>query len=92
MAVARLWPNVRSNAVDHGWVPTKMGGPNALDNLEMGHITQAWFATSNDPDALTSGGYWYHKARCMPDRAVNDVHFQNALLDELTRATGTKLA
>src|SRR6266568_1504970 len=26
-AVARLWPAVRSNAVDPGWVPTRMGGP-----------------------------------------------------------------
>ena len=26
-AVARLWPDVLSNAVDPGWVPTKMGGP-----------------------------------------------------------------
>ena len=25
-AVARLWPNVLSNAVTPGWVPTKMGG------------------------------------------------------------------
>jgi NAD(P)-dependent dehydrogenase (short-subunit alcohol dehydrogenase family) len=27
MAVARLWPNVYSNAVDPGWVPTKMVRP-----------------------------------------------------------------
>src|SRR4051812_20703993 len=26
-AVARIWPDVLSNAVDPGWVPTRMGGP-----------------------------------------------------------------
>ncbi len=26
-AVARYWPDVRSNVVDPGWVPTRMGGP-----------------------------------------------------------------
>jgi NAD(P)-dependent dehydrogenase (short-subunit alcohol dehydrogenase family) len=26
-AVARLWPDVCSNSLEPGWVPTKMGGP-----------------------------------------------------------------
>jgi NAD(P)-dependent dehydrogenase (short-subunit alcohol dehydrogenase family) len=32
-AVARHWPDVLSNAVDPGWVPTRMGGPDAPDDL-----------------------------------------------------------
>jgi NAD(P)-dependent dehydrogenase (short-subunit alcohol dehydrogenase family) len=36
LAVARHWPDVLSNAVDPGWVPTKMGGPGATDDLTMG--------------------------------------------------------
>ena len=32
-AGARRWPDVFSNAVDPGWVPTKMGGPGAPDDL-----------------------------------------------------------
>ena len=28
-AVARLWRNVLSNALEPGWGPTKMGGPSA---------------------------------------------------------------
>src|SRR3954462_9102833 len=59
--VARLWPSVVSNAVDPGWVPTRMGGPNAPDDLRLGHLTQEWLAVSDDPDALTTGGYWHHQ-------------------------------
>jgi NAD(P)-dependent dehydrogenase (short-subunit alcohol dehydrogenase family) len=29
LAIARRWPEVVSNAVDPGWVPTKMGGQGA---------------------------------------------------------------
>lgn len=65
-AVARLWPDVFSNAVDPGWVPTRMGGPRAPDDLRLGHLTQEWLATSDDPDARTSGGYWYHQRRVEP--------------------------
>ncbi len=36
MAVARKWPDVYSNAVDPGWVPTRMGGAGAPDSLQEG--------------------------------------------------------
>jgi NAD(P)-dependent dehydrogenase (short-subunit alcohol dehydrogenase family) len=90
-AVARLWPDVLSNAVDPGWVPTKMGGAGAPDDLRLGHLTQEWLATSDDPRALTTGGYWYHQKRQRPLAAVADVHFQDALLDALSRHTGAFL-
>ncbi len=91
-AVARRRPDVLSNAVDPGWVPTRMGGPNAPDDLRLGHLTQEWLATSDDPEALTSGGYWHHQRRQQPHPAVNDIRFQDLLLAELVRATGTTLA
>jgi len=91
-AVARLWPEVYSNAVDPGWVPTKMGGAGAPDDLRLGHLTQEWLATSDDPKALTSGSYWHHQQRHEPHPAVNDTRFQDLLLAELARATGTRLA
>ena len=47
-AVARKWPEVFVNAVDPGWVPTKMGGTNAPDSLEQGFQTQVWLAVSDD--------------------------------------------
>jgi NAD(P)-dependent dehydrogenase (short-subunit alcohol dehydrogenase family) len=90
-AVARLWPDVLSNAVDPGWVPTRMGGAGAPDDLRLGHLTQEWLATSDDPDAHTSGGYWHHRRRVEPHPAVRDERFQDELLDELARFTGTRL-
>jgi NAD(P)-dependent dehydrogenase (short-subunit alcohol dehydrogenase family) len=92
MAVARLWPKVLSNAVDPGWVPTKMGGPNAPDDLRLGHLTQEWLATSDDPEARTSGGYWHHQHRQKAHRAVYDQRLQAELLDRLDRITGERLA
>jgi NAD(P)-dependent dehydrogenase (short-subunit alcohol dehydrogenase family) len=91
VAVARLWPDVFTNAVDPGWVPTKMGGAGAPDDLRLGHLTQEWLATSDDPDARTSGGYWHHQRRQEPHQAVHDRRFQDQLLDELARLTGTSL-
>jgi NAD(P)-dependent dehydrogenase (short-subunit alcohol dehydrogenase family) len=90
-AVAGVWPRVVSNAVDPGWVPTRMGGPNAPDDLRLGHRTQEWLAVSDDPDALTTGGYWHHQRPQKPHPAVHDRHFQDQLLDSLARFTGTAL-
>jgi NAD(P)-dependent dehydrogenase (short-subunit alcohol dehydrogenase family) len=90
-AVARLWPDVFSNAVDPGWVPTRMGGPGAPDDLRLGHLTQEWLATSSEPEALTSDGYWHHQRRQEPHPAVRDTRFQDLLLAELSAVTGTKL-
>jgi NAD(P)-dependent dehydrogenase (short-subunit alcohol dehydrogenase family) len=90
-AVARLWPELYSNAVDPGWVPTRMGGPGAPDDLRLGHLTQEWLATSDEAEACSSGGYWYHQRRRPPHPAVHDTHFQDDLLDGLARFTGVPL-
>ncbi|MFD6445382.1 SDR family NAD(P)-dependent oxidoreductase [Promicromonospora sp. NPDC060204] len=90
-AVARLRPGVPSNAVDPGWVPTRMGGAGAPDDLELGHRTQEWLVTSDDPEALTTGGYWYHQERQQPHPAALDVAFQDRLLAALAQETGTTL-
>jgi hypothetical protein len=82
---------VFSNAVDPGWVPTKMGGPGAPDDLRLGHLTQEWLASSEDPEAHTASGYWYHQRRIEPHAAVHDRRFQDQLLDELARFTATRL-
>lgn len=90
-ALARLWPDVLCNAVDPGWVPTRMGGASAPDDLRLGHLTQEWLATSDDPEALTSGGYWHHQRRSDPHPSVPDEKFQDQLLASLAEFTGTPL-
>ncbi|MCF2501299.1 MULTISPECIES: SDR family NAD(P)-dependent oxidoreductase [Dyadobacter] len=65
MAVARLRPAIYANAVDPGWVPTKLGGTGAPDNLDKGFATQVWLAVSSDEQAKISGKYLHHQK---PDR------------------------
>src|SRR5713226_3427687 len=72
-AVARLWPHVLSNAVDPGWVPTKMGGPSAPDDLEQGVATQVWLAVSDERDAKVSGRNFYHKRTRAAHPAASDL-------------------
>jgi NAD(P)-dependent dehydrogenase (short-subunit alcohol dehydrogenase family) len=91
LTLARGWPDVLSNAVDPGWVPTKMGGAAATGDLEMGYLTQAWLAVSNDPAATVSGGYWYHRQRQEPASQARDLAFQDRLMDRLAALTGVAL-
>jgi NAD(P)-dependent dehydrogenase (short-subunit alcohol dehydrogenase family) len=91
LTVARAWPEVLSNAVDPGWVPTKMGGTAATGDLEMGYRTQTWLAVSNEAAATVSGGYWYHRQRQEPAPEARDPAFQDQLMDRLAALTGVRL-
>jgi NAD(P)-dependent dehydrogenase (short-subunit alcohol dehydrogenase family) len=88
MAVARKWPDVYSNSVNPGWVPTKMGGRGAPDDLDQGAETQTWLAVSNDEKAKVSGRYFFHKkeARHRPEAA--DVALQDKFLTLCEQITG----
>ena len=82
---------MRSNIVDPGWVPTRMGGPAATDDLALGHDTQVWLATTTDTAAAVTGTYWYHRHTQPPAPAVHDPAFQDQLLATLADITGTEL-
>lgn len=90
-AVARHWPDVLSNAVDPGWVPTKMGGPAAPDDLTEGHLTQTWLAVSHDPAAQVSGAYWHHRKKQRPTAEVLDPDFQDQVVARLAELTGVAI-
>jgi len=90
-AVARLWPDVASNAVDPGWVPTRMGGPGATDDLDLGADAQAWLAAGDDPAAAVTGRYLYHRRPRPAPPAASDVATQDALLAYCAELTGETL-
>ncbi len=90
-AVARRWPDVLSNAVDPGWVPTKMGGPRAPDDFEQGYLTQTWLAVSDDPAATVSGHYWHHRRHQAPAEEASNPEFQDQLSAKLAELTGMSL-
>jgi NAD(P)-dependent dehydrogenase (short-subunit alcohol dehydrogenase family) len=90
-AIARPRPDILSNAVDPGWVPTRMGGPSAPDDLRLGHTTQVWLAEGSDPNATTAG-YWFHQQQEQPHPTTRNEQFQDALVDALARRTGELLA
>lgn len=90
-AIARRWPDVLSNALEPGWVATKMGGPSAPDDLKAGYETQAWLAVSNDKAAKVTGQYFYHQKLRNPNPAARDVEHQEKLLDACRQVSGVEL-
>ncbi|CCE01731.1 SDR family NAD(P)-dependent oxidoreductase [Bradyrhizobium sp. STM 3809] len=90
-ALARRWPGVLSNAVDPGWVRTRMGGAGAPVDIDTGQQTQSWLAVSDDPEALVSGRYWHHLRQPEPAREATEPAFQDALIARLADLTGVPL-
>ncbi|WP_330285730.1 SDR family NAD(P)-dependent oxidoreductase [Streptomyces sp. NBC_00576] len=90
LAFASRWEGTSSHAVDPGWVPTRMGGAGASDDLTAGHLTQAWLATHDDVTPST-GGYWYHQRTQTPHPASQDEEFQARLIHALEKHTGVPL-
>lgn len=91
MHVARIWPHVLSNGLEPGWVATKMGGPEAPDDLSLAPVTQAWLATSDAPEARVSGGYFYHQRPCGMHPAAQDPAFAQDVVDLCSRVSGITL-
>lgn len=89
--VARRWPDVLVNSVEPGWVPTKLGGEDATDDLESGPVTQAWLAVSDDPAARVTGQHFYHQKPTDIHPDARSVERQDALLDYCASLTDVKL-
>lgn len=90
-AVARYWPDVFSNAVNPGWMPTRMGGPYAPNDLDEGCRTQAWLSVSGDAAACVSGKYFHHMRQQAADPIANDESRQDRLIEICGRLSGTVL-
>jgi NAD(P)-dependent dehydrogenase (short-subunit alcohol dehydrogenase family) len=89
--IARRWPDALSNALEPGWVPTRMGGSGAPGDLSKAHVTQAWLATSDDPAATVTGGYFYHQQPRRVKPSARDEDLQERLLDACRKITGIAL-
>ena len=87
-AVARKWTDVYANALNPGWVPTKMGGSRAPGDLRKGYETQVWLATSNDEKAKVSGHFFYHQKQIHSNPKADDVQLQERFLTLCKEVTG----
>lgn len=88
MAVSRKWKDVYANAVNPGWVPTKMGGRSAPDDLQKGYETQVWLAVSDEVTAKVSGHYFFHQQQRHHHPAADDPIRQDQLLNVCAEMTG----
>ncbi|MET3808335.1 NAD(P)-dependent dehydrogenase (short-subunit alcohol dehydrogenase family) [Nakamurella sp. UYEF19] len=91
LAIARLRPATLSNALEPGWVAMRMGGAGAPDDWNLAHVTQAWLAVTDDPEATVSGRYFFHQRDTESHAAALDAAFQDHLLECLPRLTGVTM-
>ncbi len=86
-AVAADHSEVLSNAVDPGWVRSRMGGPGAPVSLAEGAATPVRLAT--DPTVRVSGRYFTGGRERPAHRQAGDPTFQRAVLAACARLTDT---
>jgi NAD(P)-dependent dehydrogenase (short-subunit alcohol dehydrogenase family) len=87
-AIARRFPRLRSNAVDPGWIKTKLGGRGATHDLPVGAETQVWLAASDDPDTQVSGRFFKWRRGLRANPQAYDTALQDALLAACAALTG----
>lgn len=87
-AFARHCPQSHINALHPGWVPTKMGGKGAPDDLQKGYETQVWLSVSNDKDALVNGKYFFHKKQSRYNTEADEIVLQDQLMSVCAEMTG----
>jgi NAD(P)-dependent dehydrogenase (short-subunit alcohol dehydrogenase family) len=88
--VAARWPEVSANAVEPGWVATKMGGAGAPDDMAQAPLTQVWLAVDSETADIT-GGYFYHRRPRHPALLAQDREVHQLLLETCSSITGVEL-
>jgi NAD(P)-dependent dehydrogenase (short-subunit alcohol dehydrogenase family) len=91
MYLAHRWPDVLVNAVNPGWVRTRMGGRDAPGDALQGATTQAWLAVSEEPTATVTGRYFHHQEPQPFNPAASRPDVQERLVEYLERLTGIRL-
>ena len=90
-AVARRWPDVLSNAVDTGWVATKMGGASAPDDFEEGYLTQNMACRERRSRGNCQRPILASPQIAAPAKEAEDRVFQDQLSARLAEITGVSL-
>lgn len=90
-AFARLFgEGVESNAVDPGWVPTKMGGESAPGDLEAAIKCFAMVALGEGDAKGNSGKYFFNSAEDHYLKEADDKAAQDVLLKKLAEISGVQ--
>jgi hypothetical protein len=89
---ARRWPEVFANALEPGWVPTRMGGPGAPDDMDQAHRTQTWLAVSDDAAARVTGEYFFPMRRRTANPQAPDANLQDELITACERISSIRWA
>lgn len=89
--LAARHPGSAVNCVDPGWIKTQLGGPNAMDEVELGAETQVWLVSSAEPAATASGRYMKRREEHVANPVTADPAARAELVAELERITGAKL-
>ncbi|KAK6955183.1 hypothetical protein Daesc_002814 [Daldinia eschscholtzii] len=81
---ARRFANrgVLSNALSPGWVPTKMGGSKAPDNIDAAVDTYVLLAEGSGAAEGQTGKYWYQTRACSSGGSGHETSYLQALDDE----------
>jgi NAD(P)-dependent dehydrogenase (short-subunit alcohol dehydrogenase family) len=90
-ALAARYPETLSNAVDPGWVRTRMGGASAPVSVAKGAATPVRLATGTDSVVLVSGEYFARGVPHPAHRSATDPAFQAAIVSAAEGLTGTPL-
>lgn len=90
-AFARRWEGTASNSLDPGWVPTKMGGAGATDDIEKAVETYVMLALGEGEAEGKTGSYWHDSREQTPKKDALDEGLQDRLLAELERISGVKV-
>jgi NAD(P)-dependent dehydrogenase (short-subunit alcohol dehydrogenase family) len=90
-AVAARYRDTLSNAVDPGWVRTRMGGASAPVSLAKGAAAPVRLAKSKDKSVRVTGQYFSRGVPHPAHRLASDHAFQDGLLAALEKITGMPL-
>jgi NAD(P)-dependent dehydrogenase (short-subunit alcohol dehydrogenase family) len=89
---ARRWPDVKSNALDPGWIATKMGGSSATGDLERAIETYVMLAEGEEEDAKKSGLYFRPgKQESQPEKEGDSEKLQDQLLNVCEQISGVTI-